>query len=118
MPQSQASEIDNIDTLPIGPLAVEPEQWSQGARIAICHPERGVIAVIEPMNPEDEPTMETAEREPWDESYARLFAAAPELLDEIKMLLAFQKKGGSLRLTDSWIEETQRMIDQIEGEAA
>lgn len=118
MPQPQISETDDLDTLPIGPLTVEPEQWSQGGRIAICHPERGVVAVIEPLNAEDEPNMETAEREPWDEAYARLFAAAPELLDELKLVLALARNGAPVRLSRAWSERVQGLLEKIEGAGA
>lgn len=116
---------DPLETKPIGPLTVQPEQWSQGARLAICHPDRGVIAVIEPINAEDEPTMETAQREPWDEAYARLFAASPSLLDEAKRLLAAYNEGvhitaGGLTIThivvtESWAERLRRLIASTES---
>lgn len=80
--------MDIDETRAMGPLSVEPEQWSHGGRIAVVHPDRGIVAVIEPLNNEEEPDMDSAKREPWDEAYASLFAAAPEMRDELESLLS------------------------------
>lgn len=77
-------KISPEDKLPIGPLTVEPLQWDHGASLAICHKVRGVIATIEPINADDDVDIESAKREPWDQSYATLFAAAPEMLKALK----------------------------------
>jgi hypothetical protein len=76
---ASAGETATPPTAPVGPLSVQPLQWDHGASIAICHPSRGVIATIEPTNTDDDPDMATAKREPWDISYAYLFAAAPQM---------------------------------------
>jgi hypothetical protein len=54
------------DAEPIGPLAVEPEQSSHGARVAIVHPDRGIVAVIPPVNEDVATDQDNAKREPWD----------------------------------------------------
>lgn len=77
-----------IDRQPVGPLSVQPEQSSHGARIAIVHPDRGIVAVIEPLNSDEDPDEHTAEREPWDEAYANLFAAAPDMRSELESILS------------------------------
>lgn len=79
-----ATSTPPLPAAPIGPLSVQPLQWDHGASIAICHPQRGVIASIEPTNTDDDPDMHTAKREPWDASYAFLFAAAPQMLEALK----------------------------------
>jgi hypothetical protein len=68
-----------------GPWKVQPLQYDQGGTIAICStPGCGIIATIPPMNEDDEPTAETAQRDPCDEANARLIAAAPELLEALE----------------------------------
>lgn len=116
---------DSLEAKPIGPLTVQPEQWSQGARIAICHPDRGVIAVIEPINNDDDPTLETAERELFDEAYARLFAAAPDLLEEVKRLYSLYHDGEpkmingrpavTIAVCGKWAERLRRLIATAES---
>lgn len=77
--------------LPLGPLSVEPYQYDHGASIAICHRERGVLALIEPLNVEDNPDMHSAKREPWDEAYAKLFAASPDMLTALRYVAAMME---------------------------
>ena len=73
-----------------GPWRVEYLQWDHGASLAIVvSPEQvmkmgkedsPIIAIIQPLNGDEEPNMHTARRGPHDEANANLLASAPNLL--------------------------------------
>lgn len=64
------------------PWHVEPFQWDQGASLAICNKENGVLAVIPPLNDAADET--SAAREDGDLPNAYLMAAAPDLLSALQ----------------------------------
>lgn len=80
-----------------GPWHVEPLQSDHGGSLAICGPahcpenpdyeELGIIAIIWPMNADDEPNYDTAVRHPSDVANANLLAAAPSLLAACELML-------------------------------
>ena len=68
-----------------GPWAVEPLQWDDGASIAIVAAGQ-IIATISPENEDESPDMHTAKRGPHDEANALLIAAAPLLLETLRIV--------------------------------
>jgi hypothetical protein len=58
------------------PWHVEPLQADHGGSIAICNRQQGILAVIPPLNEDDEPDEAAAQRDPCDEANARLIVAA------------------------------------------
>jgi hypothetical protein len=58
------------------PWHVEPLQADHGGSIAICNREQGILAVIPPLNEDDEPDESTTLRHPCDEANARRICAA------------------------------------------
>ena len=58
------------------PWHTEPFQADDGGSIAICNTQHGVLAVIPPLNEDDEPDEATAQRDPCDEANARRICAA------------------------------------------
>jgi hypothetical protein len=68
-----------------GPWHVEPLQWDQGASIAICNNQHGVLAIIHLLNDAEDGA--TAQCDPCDYANAYLMAAAPELRKAIPPLI-------------------------------
>ena len=58
------------------PWHSEPLQADNGGSIAICNRQQGILAVIPPLNEDEEPDEATAQREPCDEANARRICAA------------------------------------------
>src|SRR5262245_3648148 len=58
------------------PWHFEPLQADKGGSIAICNRQQGMLAVIPPLNEDDEPDEATAKRDPCDEANARRIVAA------------------------------------------
>lgn len=58
------------------PWHIEPKQWDHGATIAIMAADNLMAAEISPLNPEDEPDMLTAERDPADQANAEFIVRA------------------------------------------
>ncbi len=65
-----------------GTWHVQPLQRDHGASIAIVGGD-GIIAVIPPMNEDEDPDEDTAERSRYDEANARLIARAPRMHDAL-----------------------------------
>ena len=114
-----------------GPWKVAPYQADLGASIAICVASSSMmIALIPPTNPEDDPNMETATREPEDEANANIIAEAPTLLetlmaagdikwvhnvantDDIESLRAI-----CLQYSDWWNHKALPLIEKLEGKS-
>lgn len=68
-----------------GPWHLEPLQWDQGASIAICNKQHGVLAIIQPLN--DAENEASARRDACDVGNGHLMAAAPDLLEALNYLL-------------------------------
>jgi hypothetical protein len=58
------------------PWHIEPLEADHGASIAICNRQQGILAVIPPLNEDDAPNADTAQRYPCDEPNARRLTAA------------------------------------------
>jgi hypothetical protein len=58
------------------PWHIEPLQADNGGSVAICNKQQGILAVIPPLNEDDEPDAATAQRDPCDEANARRIVAA------------------------------------------
>ncbi len=58
------------------PWHIEPLVADHGASIAICNRHEGILAVIPPLNEDDEPDEATAQRDPHDAANARRMVAA------------------------------------------
>jgi hypothetical protein len=69
-----------------GPWHVEPLQRDRGASIAICNQQKGVLAIIHPLN--DAEDAASAQRDPCDYANAYLMASAWELREAIPPLIA------------------------------
>lgn len=67
---------------------VMPWQHDHGGSLAICDANSRVIALIPPLNEDDDPDWDTARRDKHDLANAALFAAAPKLLDYLEIMTA------------------------------
>jgi hypothetical protein len=65
-----------------GPWHTEPLLWDHGASIAICSKQKGILAIIPPLN--DAEDQATAEHDPHDIANGNLMAAAPEMLEALE----------------------------------
>lgn len=88
-----------------GPFAVEPYQADHGASIAIVDKDHNVIALIPPLNQEDEPDIHDAKRDPHDQANASLLAASWELLEACLSVI----EGGNIDNGAHWVVD----IDDI-----
>lgn len=70
------------------PWAIEPLEWNEGGSICITGGAE-IIAVIPPMNEDDNPYWQTAQRHPHDLHNAALLAAAPQLFQALTQALHY-----------------------------
>lgn len=80
-----------------GPYTVQPLAGDHGASLAIVDKESNVLAIIPPLNEDEEPDESTAKRGPHDEANAKLFADSWETRRVLKELVRCIRGGDKTR---------------------
>ena len=113
---------DTDDTHP--PTAHSPEPWhveplvaDHGASIAICNRQQGILAVIPPLNEDDEPDERTAQRDPCDQANARRIVAAVNACQGIPTDALEQGVVAGMRAELKWLVEAVFSTGISEAEA-